>query len=227
MSEDGPSVGEIIRALRADGMSKAAIARALGVSPRLLTFGESGDKPLSNLLAPLSDLLNFGQVRKPPKRRQAKTGTLVPVRAKKAVTAATGRKSVPPPAPLPAPKRGKYGVARTRGESGRQFVKISAPKTPGPGRAAAGADMLQAIRDAAANGRSFTAVFTWRKRSGETGTARLGDKGAYDAGTVLRKIESEFDGDVFAWIASVYEFGVYEEAIGPGGRNVIGMDLDL
>ena len=99
---------QLLQNLLAQGWTKTETARQLGRSRRLLDFILAGQKPGINLRQGLHELGQHGQVRTPPTRRLASTGTPARVRGRQ------GQPSVVPTAPPTAGRAAGTRTAATR-----------------------------------------------------------------------------------------------------------------
>lgn len=195
MTTPGGSARELLAALRAGGMTQADIARATGVSPRMLRFVQAGQKPGTAYVGALQQLATQGRVTTPP-----------PVRAQRVRAAGGGTVPAPVARPVaPAPTRGRFGTQTTFVAGGRgRVVEVTAPASNGAGRDQARAAVLDAVRRAAQGKRRVSFIVT--DRNGVRVT--LGAKGGYRAGDVLRRMRQTVTAgviDPLGWLADEAE----------------------
>jgi hypothetical protein len=117
MTPDLPSSREAINQLISDGVSIAAIARAVRRDPKLIRMIGRGQKPGENLQRAVNELMRTGRVTHPPERRTARSGLPAKVRGKRGEPAV-----IPPDAPRPSP--------RTTGGGRGGGYRLPAPGTP-------------------------------------------------------------------------------------------------
>jgi hypothetical protein len=206
MTTPAGSARELLAALRAGGMSQADIARATGVSPRMLRFVQAGQKPGTAYVGALQQLARVGRVDTPP-----------PVRAQRVRAPGGGTRPAPVERQRPAPPtRGHFGTRTTHTGGGRgRVVEVSAPASEGKGRDDARGAVYAAVQSAARGGRrvAFTVDYS-------DGTRRpLGSKGGYDASTALRRMRATqgkraLAFDPFAWLDAEGDAHAYAVAAG-------------
>jgi hypothetical protein len=178
----GQTAQALVAALRDGGMTQAQIARATGVSARMLRFVQAGQKPGTSYLPALQQLATQGRVTTPPPVRKQR------VRAPGGVTVPAAPRPV-----KPAPARGRYGRQTTHVAGGKGTVdEITAPASNGKGRDQARADVLD-IMKRAAQGRRRVA-FVVEDANGVRVT--LGSKGGYRASDALRRMRATVHGGV-------------------------------
>lgn len=221
MTTPGGFGGEL-RALRAAlGVSQAELGRLLGGrSGDYISLIERGIKPGNNLRDAVSALATRGQVVAPP-RRTDRSGAPVRVRGK-------GGTTVAPVQAAAGPSRGRFGV-QTSKAPGRTSVTVTAPKSRGAGRRQA-SDALGAELERAGRRKTQTRVrfsVTVQAKDGTQRTVQRGAKGGYSARLLARRLRRTYGGDAFALIADQFLETEYEEAVGAGGVNIVGVTLEF
>lgn len=209
--EQQPTSRDLVNQLVERGMTKAEIARELGVSSRMVTAVQKGERPGRNYLTPLSELASRGRVEHPPERRRTASGDLAKVRG-------SGGEAVTP-APVP-PKQPRAGhEAHTTYLPGKQRLHtVQAPKSEGKGREQARQDILDWLRAAARGKRHVGFTITYDNGA----QVEVGRKGGYRASAALFGSRSEGD-DPFEWLDVEAEGAGYEDLI--GGSTAVSVSL--
>ena len=114
---------QLLQDLLAQGRTKTGIARELGRSRRLLDFVLAGQKPGANLRQGLYELAQTGQVRTPPARRLARTGTPARVRGRQGQPSVTPPVPVQPAAPPPAAPARRQPDGQSRSTDQPEFTQ--------------------------------------------------------------------------------------------------------
>jgi len=192
------SAQELVQFLRGRGISTRELADTLQRDPRMVRKILNGETSGALYGPALEELADTGRVTHIPNRRRGKSGELVRVRAK----ADAKQKSVTPRDPggvyTDAPQGGRMQVSTTfMAEGGRQ-IEVRIPKgQQAKGRAAADAELVRQIRNAAkgqshTNQKKISATLTFAN-------GRVMQINEYNASTMLQRVK-EAGGGTTEWM---------------------------
>lgn len=105
------AAADLLATLRSQGATWTSIAAAVGRDTRLLYYVANGDKPGHNLIQALTELVDTGEVRNPPPRRQTRRGQRARVRGPEGTTLI--------PAPVRPVTRPRQRTGQRPGAGGR------------------------------------------------------------------------------------------------------------
>lgn len=199
---------ELVRELRASGVSAREIADELQRDPRMVSKILRGEARGDAYVRTLQELVDTGHATTVPPRRRTKAGKIVPVRApkggptKSVVPEDTGGRYVS------QPKRGRFTSTSYLTEGGR-LHDITLPKTKNAkGRAKAGEEILSKVRAAARDQRWSNKQVKFKLTYANGRTMEVGAKGGYDVSRLLSKLRGEddqhpeFTNDPIAWLVN-------------------------